>query len=90
MDLEVLTFVKGEAPSVSKKVVTIDNTTWYGNNLGAITSIGPTTVQAANADETTLGIAAVEYTSEYNQHSLVPPGDMTDTWHILVYILAVA
>ena len=89
MEAEVLSFVKGQAPSVTKKVVTMGVTTWYGNDLGAINSIGSTTVQADNADEDTLGIASIEYTSEYNQHSLVPPGTMTETWHILVYVLAV-
>jgi hypothetical protein len=87
---ELLSFIKGEPASVSEKIVNIVSNTWYGNNLGAITSASITTVQAANADENSLGIASIDYNTDYNEHSIIPPVGMTAIWHILVYIKAVA
>lgn len=94
---EVLAFVKGESPSVQKYIQpttspesAITSQTWYGNNLGAISPSGTTNVQAANADADTLGIASINYNTAYNEHTLVAPSDMTDVFHILVYIKAVA
>ncbi len=94
---EVLAFIKGEAPGTSKYIQpttpvedAITSETWYGNNLGQIAPTGSTTVQAANADEDTLGIASINYNTMYNEHILVAPSAMTDVFHILVYIKAVA
>ena len=86
---EVCPFVKGEAANTNKRIATIDAMTWYGNNLGAITKIEENKVQAANADSTTLGIASLDYTTKYNEHSITPPGGMSDLYHLLVYIKAV-
>lgn len=86
---EILSFIKGEPASVSNKLVSIDSTYWYGNNLGAITAVSVSSVQAANATEDTLGIASINYYTEYNEHTLVPPVGMTDVYHIIVYLKAV-
>ncbi|RKZ94023.1 MAG: hypothetical protein DRQ46_10615 [Gammaproteobacteria bacterium] len=94
---EVLTFVKGESPGTSKYIkptVPVEDAitaeTWYGNNLGQIRPTGTTNVQAANADTETLGIASITYVTEYYEHELTAPASMTDVYHILVYIKAVA
>ncbi len=86
---EVLTFIKGEPASVQEKIVNITSNLWYGNNLGAIAPVAITTVQAANADQDTIGIASIDYYTDYNEHSIVPPADMTSVYHIVVYIKAV-
>lgn len=88
VEAEVMLFVKGESASASKQVESITSVLWYGNHLGTLSATN-TTVQASLADKDTLGIAAVDYTTEYSEHTLVPPGTMTDTYHILVYIKAV-
>jgi len=87
---ETITFVKGEPASISKYMTGNPNATvWYGDNLGAITKISPTSVQAANKTIDSLGIATINYPSSYTACTLTPPGSMTDTWHILVYVVAV-
>ena len=90
LEAEVISFVKGATASLQKKILNIDSVFWYGNNLGAINAVSATSVQAANANENTLGIASVNYTTEFNEHSIVPPAGMTDIYHIIVYIKAVA
>jgi hypothetical protein len=93
---EVLQFVKGAKASVSKKIDTITAQTWYPNDplddhhLGAITAISNTEVQAADADEDTLGIASIDYTSLYAEHTISGPPLMDDIWHIIIYIKATA
>jgi hypothetical protein len=94
---EILSFIKGEAPSVQNYIAPLDppesaitSQTWYGNNLGAIKPFGGTNVQADNATEETIGIASIDYITQYNEHQLVPPSGMTDVYHIIVYIKAVA
>lgn len=86
----VVSFVKGDPAGISKLFVSMASTIWHGNDLGAINGISNTSVQATNATEDTLGIATIGYNSRYYQHRLLPPGGMTDTYHILVYIKAVA
>ncbi|OYT14768.1 MAG: hypothetical protein B7C24_16590 [Bacteroidetes bacterium 4572_77] len=64
------------------------SSTWFGNNLGVITKSDTNQIQASGADDDTLGIASVSYTSEYNEHTLNPPSGMPTTYHIMIYIEA--
>ena len=86
IEAEILQFIKGEPAGVSRRLISILTNFWYGNNLGLISPKSQTQVQAANANKDTLGIAAINYITKYNQHSIVPPVDMTDIFHIIVYI----
>ncbi len=93
IEKEILSFVYGEAPTTQKLIVpsSISNLIWFGsgaNNLGGINVIGNNTVQATNATSTTLGICTMDYNSQYNEHTLIPPSNMLDTWAILILIQA--
>jgi len=89
---EVISFVKGDTATTQKKIKITSalQTTWFGNNLGTLSIADVNKVRAASADSDSLGIAFLTYTSEYNEHSIVPPESMSSIYRILVYIKAIA
>jgi len=89
----ICSFIKGAPASTDKKIVNILNQTFYPtsavNTLGTIDIVDITNVQIQNATTDTLGIAKIDYQSEYDEYTLIPPGDMTDVYYILIYIEAI-
>lgn len=86
---EVISFPKQDYANTQKAVDTIQSYQWYGADYGNISSAGindPTKVIAADGDENTIGIATIDYLTQYDVWVLTPPASMPDDYAILIVV----
>ena len=83
---EVYSFIKNDYPAASKPVHSIEEYSWYGNDLGTISLVENsfTKLSASLATEDTLGVAKMTYKTFYDVWKIVPPS-LTTPYKILIY-----
>ena len=89
---EVITFNQSKTTNVQKKCIGVTNTIWQdaggGNNYGAIAPVSHNMVAANGADNDSLGIAKIDYTTEYDVWAINCPVGAPADYAILVLIKA--
>lgn len=89
---ETISFVQSKTVGVSKKCIGITNTIWQdaggGNNYGTIAPVDHNMVAADGADNNSLGMAKIDYTTEYDVWAINCPVGAPADYAILILIKA--